>query len=75
MPTAEEFIEYCGGKKVCPYEINKMLVREAVVVVVPYIYVFDKTIRIMLCVPPLVPRCFCFTLALPIIPTLGKFLN
>ena len=48
LPTAEEFIEYCEKKKVCPYEINKMLIREAVVVVVPYIYVFDKMIRIML---------------------------
>jgi len=48
LPTAEEFIEYCEKKKVCPYEINKMLIREAVVVVVPYIYVFDRTIRIML---------------------------
>ena len=28
--------------------MNKALIREAVVIVVPYIYVFDKTIRIML---------------------------
>ena len=48
LPTAEEFIEFCEKKKVCPYEINKTLIREAIVVVVPYIYVFDKTIRIML---------------------------
>ncbi|MEE9440574.1 MAG: ATP-dependent DNA helicase [Candidatus Thermoplasmatota archaeon] len=48
LPTAEEFIEFCEKKAVCPYEINKMMIREAVVVVVPYVYVFDKTIRIML---------------------------
>jgi len=48
LPTAEEFIEFCEKKAVCPYEINKMMIREAVVVVVPYVYVFDKTIRNML---------------------------
>ena len=48
LPTAEEFIEFCEKKVVCPYEINKMMIREAVVVVVPYVYVFDKAIRIML---------------------------
>jgi len=48
IPTAEEFIEYCQKKQICPYEVNKMLIREAIVVVVPFIYVFDKTIRIML---------------------------
>ncbi len=48
LPTAEEFIELCEKKATCPYEINKMMIREAVVVVVPYVYVFDKTIRIML---------------------------
>ena len=48
LPTAEEFIEFCEKKAVCPYEINKMMIREAVVVVVPYVYVFDKAIRIML---------------------------
>ena len=48
LPTAEEFIEFCEKRTVCPYEINKMMIREAVVVVAPYVYVFDKTIRIML---------------------------
>ena len=48
LPTAEEFIEFCEKKAVCPYEINKMMIREAVVVVVPYVYVFDKAIRVML---------------------------
>jgi DNA excision repair protein ERCC-2 len=48
LPTTEEFIEYCEKKNICPYEINKQLMKEATVVVVPYIYVFDKAIRIML---------------------------
>ena len=48
IPTAEEFIEFCEKKKTCPYEINKILVREAQLVIVPYIYVFDPMIRNML---------------------------
>jgi len=48
LPTAEEFIEFCEKKKICPYEINKILVREAQLVVAPYIYVFDLMIRNML---------------------------
>jgi DNA excision repair protein ERCC-2 len=48
IPTAEEFIEYCEKKKMCPYEINKLLVREAQLIIVPYVYVFDPLIRNML---------------------------
>jgi len=48
LPTAEEFIDTCEKKGLCPYEINKLLVHDALVVVVPYIYIFDKTIRIKL---------------------------
>ncbi len=48
LPTAEAFIEYCEKKHVCPYELNKLLVRDARVVVVPYIYIFNITIRTML---------------------------
>ena len=48
LPTAEEFIEYCERKKICPYEINKILIREASLIVVPYVYVFDLMIRNML---------------------------
>ncbi len=48
LPTAEEFIDYCGDKQICPYELNKQLLKEANVVVVPYIYVFDQNIRNML---------------------------
>jgi len=46
--TAEEFIENCEKKKVCPYEVNKVLIREATLVVAPYVYVFDPIIRNML---------------------------
>jgi len=48
LPTAEEFVEHCKKNTVCPYEMNKLLIKEAIVIVVPYIYVFDKSIRIML---------------------------
>jgi len=48
LPTAEEFIEYCEKKKLCPYEINKQLMKESQLVVVPYVYVFDLMIRNML---------------------------
>jgi DNA excision repair protein ERCC-2 len=45
LPTAEEFIEVCEKKQICPYEINKKLVNDSTVVVCPYIYVFDLMIR------------------------------
>jgi len=48
VPTAEEFISFCEKKHICPYELNKLLVRDAILVVVPYIYVFNVTIRNML---------------------------
>jgi DNA excision repair protein ERCC-2 len=48
MPTAEEFVHTCEKKEVCPYEINKLIINDALVVVVPYVYVFDKTIRVKL---------------------------
>ena len=48
LPTAEEFIKYCEKNKICPYEINKKLTRESKLVVVPYIYIFDQSIRNML---------------------------
>jgi len=48
LPTVEEFVEYCEKKNLCPYEINRLLVRETQLVVVPYIYVFDLMIRNML---------------------------
>ena len=48
IPTAEEFVDICDESDICPYEINKMLVRDAQLVVVPYVYVFDQLIRNML---------------------------
>jgi DNA excision repair protein ERCC-2 len=48
LPTAEEFIKYCERRNLCPYEINKLLIKECRVVVVPYIYVFDQMVRNML---------------------------
>jgi DNA excision repair protein ERCC-2 len=48
LPAAEEFIEFCDKKNLCPYELNKLLIKESKLVVVPYIYVFDLMIRNML---------------------------
>lgn len=48
LPTAEEFIGTCEEQGICPYELNKLLVHDALVVVVPYVYVFDKSIRLKL---------------------------
>ncbi|MEF8848843.1 MAG: DEAD/DEAH box helicase, partial [Candidatus Thermoplasmatota archaeon] len=48
LPTAEEFTDFCEKNKICPYELNKSLVKISKLVVVPYIYVFDVTIRNML---------------------------
>jgi DNA excision repair protein ERCC-2 len=48
LPTAEEFIDFCESAQICPYEINKQLMRDAKIVVVPYIYVFELAIRNML---------------------------
>ncbi|KYK34594.1 MAG: hypothetical protein AYK22_05130 [Thermoplasmatales archaeon SG8-52-3] len=45
LPTAEEFIEVCEKKQVCPYEINRQLIHKSIIVVCPYIYVFDIMIR------------------------------
>lgn len=48
IPTVEELIAYCEKNKLCPYEVNKQMVKEASLVVVPYIYVFDLMIRNLL---------------------------
>jgi DNA excision repair protein ERCC-2 len=45
LPTAEEFIDFCEKKQLCPYELNKQLIHESTIVVCPYIYVFDLMIR------------------------------
>jgi DNA excision repair protein ERCC-2 len=56
LPTAEEFIIYCEKKGVCPYEINKVLIKESNLVVVPYVYVFDLMIRNMLLDSLIIPE-------------------
>lgn len=48
LPTAEDFIDYCDQQTICPYEANKQLLKDAIIVVVPYVYLFDRTIRNML---------------------------
>ncbi len=45
LPTAEEFVDHCIDRKLCPYEIAKLHVPVADVVSAPYIMFFDKFIR------------------------------
>lgn len=48
LPTAEETIEYCENNQICAYELNKLLIKDSIIVVVPYVYIFDNIIRNML---------------------------
>jgi DNA excision repair protein ERCC-2 len=48
IPTVEEFTERCNKDQICPYELNKFLVKDAKILVVPYIYIFNFTIRNLL---------------------------
>ncbi|MBN2603693.1 MAG: ATP-dependent DNA helicase [Candidatus Thermoplasmatota archaeon] len=48
IPTVEEFILRCEEEQICPYELNKFLVQDAKIVVVPYIYIFNISIRNLL---------------------------
>jgi len=43
--TAEEFSEQSEKSGLCPYELNKLLVKDARVVIVPYVYFFEEFIR------------------------------
>ena len=45
LPTVEEFSDYCKKAGLCPYEITKSLLSDAVLVVVPYIYFFEPFLR------------------------------
>jgi DNA excision repair protein ERCC-2 len=45
LPTAEEFVDYCRDRTLCPYEATKMHVPAADVVAAPYIMFFDGFIR------------------------------
>ena len=43
--TAQEFSKRAEEDGICPYELNKLLLKEAQVVIVPYVYFFDEFIR------------------------------
>lgn len=45
LPTVEETINYLELKNLCPYEINKKLIEDAIIVTVPYIFFFNPFIR------------------------------
>lgn len=45
LPTPEELNDFCGEHELCAYEVNKSLVKQALLVTAPYIYVFNKFIR------------------------------
>lgn len=48
IPTTEEIVERCKSLKICPYELNKLMIGDARLVVAPYIYVFDHRLRNLL---------------------------
>ena len=48
LPATEEIVEKCRNLMLCPYELNKMMVGDANLVVVPYIYIFDDRLRNLL---------------------------
>ena len=43
--TAQEFAVEAERANLCPYELNKLLLKEAQVVIVPYVYFFEEFIR------------------------------
>ena len=43
--SAEELVLYGSNHGICPYEVNKMLLRKSNVAVAPYIYIFDEFLR------------------------------
>ena len=43
--TAQEFAVEAEEFNLCPYELNKLLLREAQIVIVPYVYFFEEFIR------------------------------
>ncbi|MFO7618662.1 MAG: ATP-dependent DNA helicase [Thermoplasmata archaeon] len=45
IPTVEDFMEMCRPLGICPYEANKLLLKDAMVVTAPYIYFFSPAIR------------------------------
>ena len=45
LPTVEEFVDHCDSKGLCPYELMKELLPDAVVVTAPYTYFFHTFVR------------------------------
>ncbi len=46
IPTVDEFVGLCKEYgNICPYEANKLILKEAVVITAPYIYFFSPIIR------------------------------
>ncbi len=46
IPTVDEFVELCKTHgDVCPYEANKILLKDTILVTAPYIYFFSPIIR------------------------------
>ena len=43
--TAQEFAKQAEKANICPYELNKLMLKEAQVVIVPYVYFFEEFIR------------------------------
>ena len=43
--TAQEFAIEAEEANLCPYELNKLLLKEAQIVIVPYVYFFEEFIR------------------------------
>jgi DNA excision repair protein ERCC-2 len=45
LPTPREFDEYCESENLCPYELSKLLVPKARLVIAPYAFFFHPHIR------------------------------
>ena len=45
IPSPEELNEFCAKNELCAYEVSKSLLKGALLVTAPYIYVFNKFIR------------------------------
>ena len=43
--TAQEFSKKAEKAGICPYELNKLLLKDAQVVIVPYVYFFEEFVR------------------------------
>ncbi len=43
--TAQDFSKKAEAAGLCPYELNKLLLKEAQVVIVPYVYFFEEFVR------------------------------